>query len=215
MGLPPSAAAPTVAPVGAPPITVTQVGGSTIEVLTLEEKRFYETTRDRYQKENSFTAVTDEQDLDRLLILELMVHRWQNHMARGQDYSGHMVDEVDLRRAMKDYSTQITAVKASMGLAKVEREKDANDSVGAYIVRLKQAAKQFGIHREKQAAKAIALMMEAKSLAGTYKRSNDAERQLLGLSAEDIVDWIHTVAGPEMEQIDADFRKNHQRYWAL
>lgn len=195
--------------------TVTLVSGTAVEVMSVEEKTFFEMTRDRYLGEHTFTAITDMQDLDRLLALELMVHRWTRWMASGRDYYGNLVDEVDLRRGMKDYSAQITSVKQSMGLAKSERDKDAHDSVGSYIIALKQAGKQFGVHRSNQAAKAIALMMEAMSLCGTYARSNALERGKLGITAEDIIDWVNTVAGPEMLELDRAFRQNQQKYWTV
>jgi hypothetical protein len=218
MGGPPSPATPRA--IGAPPppagaLTITFVSGAVMTVLSIEEKAFFDSVRDAYLAQHVFTAVTDMQDLDRLLLMELMTHRWTRWMASGRDEHGQLIDGVDLRRAYKDYSTQITAVKNAMGLSRAEREKESHASVGAYIIQLKQAGKHFGVHREAQATKGIALMMEAMSLAGTHRRCNALERQKLGLEAQDIVDWINDVAGPEMTQVDTDFRANQQRYWRL
>jgi hypothetical protein len=218
VGLPPGmtgAAVPSASPPVRVKILVKTVGGSDQEVATPEEKTFFEAIRDLYLKQNAFTAVTDLQDLDRLLGLELVDFRFRQWIGAGRDYSGALVDEVQLARQHKDISAQITAVKSSMGLSKAERDKDSFDTVGAYVTRLKHAAKAFGVHRNNQAAKAIALLQEGLGMARTWQRSNEFERKKIGLDPETIVEWFLTVAGPEFDELDRVFRAGTQVYFQI
>lgn len=195
-------------------VDVKLAGGGTIQVQGPGEQAWFDATRDKYRSENRFTAVTDVQDLDRLLVLELMVHRWTLWISSGWDYDRNYIDDAAIRRSLRDYSTQITALKDSMGLAKAAREKEAHDSVGNYIRDLQIKAKQFGINREKMSRKALDLMMELSTIVGTYDRADTEERRKLGFEdADEILQWIRETMLPEFHRVDAEFRKTTQRYF--
>lgn len=108
----------------------------------------------------------------------------------------------------------ISTIQNDLGLTKAQRDKDQHESIGSYINDLKVRAKAFGIMREKQLGKALEWTKELFSIAGAYRRANDAERKKLGFeSAEDIVDWILEVFKPEFDEIDKYFRENDQKNW--
>lgn len=186
-----------------------------IEVLTDQEKRWFERTRDAYLQQAKFSETTDLRDLDRLLVHELMVYRWTSWIASGVDYDGHLADDQELQRNIKLYSDQITAIKNSMGLSKKARD-DAADkgTVADYVKDLKAKAKAFGIHRERQLVKALALMEELSTVVGSFYRADAEERKKLGFESEaEIVEWVRDLMLPEYREIDEHFRKNDQRYW--
>lgn len=192
--------------------------GQDIELQTLAEQKFYVGARDKYMTENKFTVASDLRALDRLLLLETQFYRWQWQLAAGVDYDlAHLeaADEAALRRSIKETAIQISQIQTDLGLTKAQRDKDDEDSVGAYLVKLRQRAKEFGVHRERQLGRALELLNETFALAGAYKRSNAKERTKLGFeSAEDIVDWLIEVAQPRYEEVDAHFRENTQKFWA-
>lgn len=199
-----------------PPVfTVTTVSGERMVVLTEAEARWYERTRADYDKELRFTETTDLRDLDRVLLLELLIFRWGQHLAAGGDYDGFEVDEDKLRMQLRQFSDQLTKIKESMGLAKRVRDAaTAEGNFAAYIADLRLRARTFGYHRTNQLQEALALMNDISAVVGVFTRCDKEEREKIGYESEkDIVDWIRADVLPKYHQIDAYFRENEQRMW--
>jgi hypothetical protein len=196
---------------------VKAISGQQLSLQTKTEQTFYQQARDKYLAENQFTAASDMRALDRLLLLEVQVFRWQWQLAAGVNYELEFLEpreEAALQKALKETGPMISALQNDLGLTKNQREKDKHDSVGAYLTQLKISAKAFGVMREKQLGKAIELTKELFNVAGAYKRSNDKERAKLGFeSAEDVVDWVLEVMKPQFDEVDEHFRQNDQRFW--
>lgn len=196
---------------------VTPLNGHRMEVLTEEEAHFYDSQRDRYMGENTFTAVSDLTDLDRLLALELQMFRAERFLASGLDYDGEYLTThatTELRRQVKVLTELIQSVKTGLGLTRSAREKAQHESVGGYLTNLHVAAKQFGVKREKELISALTLMHELISLVETYDRANDTERRKLGLdSVDDIMEWIRIKLIPEFRRVDDHFRTTKARYF--
>ena len=196
-------------------VAVHLVSGKVVTVQTALEAEWFEETRDAYMTELKFTEKTDLIDLDRMLMLELMVFRWTQHLAAGQDYDGDMVNEKQLTADLKLYSDQLNKVKESMGLAKKARDQAENEgNFSAWLSDLKSRAKIFGIHREKQLTKALALMQELSTVVGAFDRADEEERRKLGFEDEkEIVAWVRETMLPEFHALDEYFRTHEQRYW--
>lgn len=196
---------------------VTTVTGQEIELLHQREKTFYETARDKYTAEFSFTIASDLRALDRLLLLETQMYRTQWYLAAGMDYDAVDLDpkdEVALQRTVKEVVNQIGEIQRDLGLTKAQRDKDSHESVGAYLVDLKIRAKEHGVKREKELGKALELVHELFGLCGAYQRSNDHERKKMGFdSADDLIEWVTGYMQPEFKQIDDYFRENQQKFW--
>jgi hypothetical protein len=197
-----------------PVITVT---GHELELQSEKEQKYYVEARDKYLAENVFTAAADLRGLERLLLLEIQMFRYQWQLAAGVDYNLDFLtvqQESALQKAVKETSPMISVLQNDLGLTKAQRDVDTQDSVQGYLNNLKVAAKAFGVMREKQLGKAIELTKELYSIAGAYKRSNEAERKKLGFeSAEDIIDYVLEVHKPQFDEVDAYFRANEQRYF--
>lgn len=200
-----------------PRFKVQTVTGQEIELLHLNEKKFYEEARDKYTSEYSFSAANDLRSLERLLLLEVQMYRSQWMLAAGMDYEAVDLEgkeEIDLRRVVKDVGAQITEIQRDLGLTKAQRDKQSVDSVGGYILQLKQAAKAHGVMRENQLGKAIELTKELFAICGAYSRSNEQERAKLGFeSAEDIVAWVQEYMKPEFDVIDEHFRTHEAKFY--
>lgn len=197
------------------PQTVSLVSGEKVEVLTAEESAWFVRSRDNYVKQTAFTDHTDLQDLDRLLTLELLVYRHQQFLFAGADYLGDEIDAKRLVMEVKGLSDQITKLKDAMGLTKKARDDAANEgSLSAILANLKQRAKIWGIHREKQLDIALTLMNELSTVVGTFDRADEEERRKMGFTSEkEIVDWVRSTMLPEYVAVDAYFREHVQRYW--
>jgi hypothetical protein len=196
---------------------VVSISGEEIRLQTDSEVRYYELAKDRYLSDNKFTHASDMRSLDRLIFFETMVYRWQTQLASGKDYQANFLsdkEEEQLRKNLKETAITISQVQNDLGLTKAQRDKDQHDSVGAYLQQLQLAAKEHGIRREKQLGKALELSKELFSLVGAFRRSNEVEREKLGLETPDqILDWIEEYMKPEFDAVDEHFRKNQQRFW--
>jgi hypothetical protein len=191
--------------------------GQRIEVLCEAERDFYGGQHQAYMLQNRFTNASDLLDLDRLLFLELLIYRASSWIGRGQDYDGMPLTvsgEVSQRRSLKETSALISVIKNDLGLTKSQRDRDAYESVGAYITQLKQRAREFGIHREKQVAAGITLCKQLFAILGAYDRSDEVERRKIGFeNADEILDWVREIMIPEFDKVDVHFITNTQRYW--
>jgi len=207
----------TQAPTNSSPIGITlyavdSPSGSELNLQTQEEADWYESRRDRYLADNKFTQVSDLQDLDRLLMLEVMLYRWGLWMGQGFDYLFSRVDENQLQKNLKDYSTEVRLIKASLGIDKITRDKDKGESLSDYVENLLERAKIFGYHRNAQYEMAVTKFYQLRSMVMTYDRCDDEERELLDLSLESIVGWIKEDVIAPFDQLQADFRKE-QSMW--
>jgi hypothetical protein len=195
---------------------VTQLNGQTLEVLTQAEQDFYEKQVADYQAAFSFSNVSDLNDLDRLLADELQSFRISRMLASGRDEDGTLLPQGllgDLRTAQRGLARDINTGKSALGMSVLARQKDAS-SVGGYLVELRKRAREQGITRERQLTRALVLMNELKSLVSTFDRSNETERDRLGLQNEkDIVKWVRDYMVPEFDDIDEHFRTHQQKAW--
>lgn len=197
-------------------VKVKTVTGHELELVDKRERSVFETARDKYLTEFAFSMANDKRALDRLLLLETQMFRWQWQLAAGCDYDGVDLDpteEAALRRAIKDTAPQISEIQKDLGLTKAQRESD-DETPAAYLAKLRIRAKEHGVRREKQLGRALELSHELFAIAGAYKRSNLNERRKLGFeSAEDVVDWVLEVMQPRFDEVDAYFRATSQKFW--
>ena len=199
-------------PYGMQLYTVQTPSGSELHLQTTEEAAWYENRRDRYTGDNHFPNVSDLQDLDRLLMLEVMIYRWSLWLAQGFDYIYSRVDEGQLKNNIKEYSVETRLLKQSLGIDKATRDKDKGENLADYVANLLHRAKEFGYHRDSQYELAVTKMYELRSMVMTYDRCDDEERALLDLTAETIFEWIRQNVIADWDSLSEAFRKN-QTMW--
>lgn len=168
----------------------------------------------RYLKDNKFTNVSDDQDLDRLLVEELLVHRYGTFLSLGKDYWGDAIDDKELAATVKSLSSEIRLLKKSMGLDKPTRDKErGEDSVQAWLAAVKDRARHFGYMRNEQFYKAIDLFHQLKAKITLHDNCDKVEKVEFEMQAEDVLRWLREVAIPEFDSIDEKFRKEQQQMW--
>lgn len=187
--------------------------GGEFFVLTPEEVTYFSDRAARYLNQNHFQNVTDLQDLDRVLMMELMCWRYALWLSQEHDYWGQGVVLEDLKKNLFEYSRELRLLKKSLGIDKAQREKDKGESVADYLENLRVRAKEFGVMREEQLTKALTLFQELVALLTLHDNCDEIERREQNIETDDLIDWIRTVAVPEFEAVDAYFRSNSQRYW--
>lgn len=199
-------------PYGLTLYTVQSPTGSDFNLQTKQEAEWYERQRDLYQVHNKFSNVSDLEDLSRLLTLEIMSYRWTTWLTQGFDYIQGRVDETALKNNLREYSTEIRLVKASLGIDRMTREKDKGEDVGSYIATLLSRAKEMGVHRNDQYQFAVTAFFELITQIDFYDRADAAERKEFGLSPESILDWFRTSIMPRWDEMQDAFRAE-QKIW--
>lgn len=192
--------------------TVHSPSGSDLNLQTQEEADWYESRRDRYLTDNAFPNVSDLQDLDRLLMLEVLSYRWGLWMAQGFDYLYARVDEGQLKNNIKEYSVEIRLLKSSLGIDKATRDKEKGESLSDYVGNLLNRAKMFGYHRNEQYELAVTKFYQLRSMVMTFDRCDDEERAMLDLSHESILEWVRENVIKEWDEHSEAFRKE-QAIW--
>ena len=108
--------------------SVVTPSGSELKLQTNEEADWYESRRDRYQADNAFPNISDLQDLDRLLMLEVLVYRWSLWMAQGYDYQQSLINQKELKDNIREYSVELRQLKMALGIDKVTRDREKAES---------------------------------------------------------------------------------------
>lgn len=194
--------------------TVMLPSGAPFDIHTTEVGYFNERVR-KYTSEHVFTNVSDLQDLDKIVMMETLMWRWGQWIARGGvDYWSEAVDEDDLQKAMKSHSIEVRQMKAQLGVDKRSRDrKKGDDSVAEYIKNLQERAQELGIVRNTTVDVIIGLGKDLKSLIGLHDRADEKERMELRCTSDDILQWIREAFIPEMEKADEDWRAGSQKLW--
>lgn len=168
----------------------------------------------RYLAENHFANVSDFQDVDRMLLMELMCFRWGTWISQGYDYDLGPVDLDELQKAIRTHSGEVRMVKKQLEIDTVSRNRSrGEDSVSGYLSNLLARAKEFGVMRETQLARALNLFQEMKALLTLHLNCDAVERAEMHMELEDVLAWITDVAIPEFDAVDAHFRRHQQRLW--
>lgn len=193
-------------------IDVEGPSGAVYKVIHEDEEVYWNNVVDMYLRDYKFTNVSDLQDLDRVVSMELLLYRYEQWIHLEQDYFGIPINVVELNKIHKDKDAELRAIKSALGINKVSREKDQGDSVAAYIENLRRRAQEFGFNRNEQAVKAITLFQELIGMMTYHEKSTPEERKRFHIEDQDIMQWIRNTI-PEFEEIDKQFREGTQRYW--
>jgi hypothetical protein len=180
-----------------------------------EQEVDYITERARlYLAQNHFPNISDLQDVDRMLVLEMMVFRWGSWLSRQKDWWNDAIDDDKLQKALNAYSTELRQLKKQLGLDKATRDRErGEDSLASYIQSLQTRAREFGVMRESQLAKGLELFHQLKALVTLHLNCDEQERREMHLTQDDVFEWITEIAFPEFDEIDAYFRENVQKMW--
>lgn len=195
-------------------IPVLLPSGAEFLVMT-EGERDYITERVlQYGEQLHLTNVSDLAQLDLMIELEMLCHRWAQWLSRQKDYWDDDIDENQLRRSLNDYSSEIRQLKKALGVDKVSRDKArGEESVAHFLQMLLIRAEEFGINRETMLDVALTLAMQLTSLVVLHDNCTIDEQREQHITDEDLIDWVRTVFIPEFHAVDDHFRVNQQRYW--
>lgn len=189
---------------------VVGASGALYTVLTEEEAEHWNRAREKYLDQYKFDNISDLQDMDRVLVGEVLSFRWGSWLVREADYGGRSIEEQEdkLKKQLIEQGKETRLLKEKMGLNRAHRQDSEQASTADYLQNLLQRAGEFGVHRDTQTAKAVALLLEVFTQVGLYTRTDEEERAHLKINPEDIMKWLIEVAKPEFDAIDDAFREN-------
>lgn len=161
----------------------------------------------QYLSENAFSNVSDFQDLDRVVVLELFIWRYGQWLLMDHDYEGVVIDRQECQKAIKENSVEVRAVKAALNLDKKSRDQNkGTESVADFIQKLGIRARHFGYARNKQMDKMLEIGNDLRALITLYKNCTPEERRHLRCTEEHVMNWIENVFITEYDEIDKAFR---------
>jgi hypothetical protein len=122
-------------PVGLP-------SGATFPVMTDSEREYLEDKIQRYLADNHFHNVSDMLDIDKLVIFELMVHRWSMWVSKGRDYWDEEIPVRGYSEMIENYCVDAeTEMMTSRGWKRWD-ELEVGESVLVFDVETESAAWQ-------------------------------------------------------------------------
>lgn len=188
--------------------------GARLPLMNYGEQRYVDDRVGSYADDNKLSNISDLQELDRLIILELLVHRYGSWLGTGADYNNEPINPDKLGELVKNNSTEIRLLKKNLGMDRPARERAKGEgSIAHHWEQLKVRAGRFAIHRCKQLDKALELTNELIALVETHDRSTERERIEFHVTMEDIFDYIRTIYMPEYRAVDIWFQEHEQTYW--
>jgi hypothetical protein len=184
-------------------------------VLTDEEQTYLLERSRLYLDEHAFTNISDLQDLDRVLLHELMIHRWGVWLGQDHDYNMQPIDDRLVNQQTKEWNTELRQLKKNLGIDRPARERAKGEgSVPHFWANLLARAKAFGVMRCRQLDRALELTNELIGMITTHDNAaTEREMNDLGVSESDIIDWVRTIYIPEFQEIDLYFREHEQAIW--
>jgi hypothetical protein len=190
--------------------------GSSFELFDEEVKWWTERVK-KYTTDFQFTNVSDLQDLDNIMISELLIHRWGSFISKQEDFYGNPVPEDTLQKAIRDHIKEIRLTKKALGMDRIARERETGESsIPAYLDRLREKAKAFGVLRNKQHAQAMEAMNDIKLKVQLYYNTDEREKNELDVHADDVLVWLRDEIIPKYDVLDEYFRNNPddgQKMW--
>lgn len=193
-------------------IAVSLPSGATFYVLTSDEADYLNERVTRYLKDNHFVNVSDFQDIDKMVVFELLMHRWSLWLSRGIDYYGEEVDTKVLAQQLASYSTELRLLKKNLGIDKVARDRQrGDDSIAAYLDALRLRAREFGVTRNKQFDHVIEAFQRLTAMLTFHDNCTPEERRENRVTLEDMFEVLRDEIA-NFNLIDEEFRKN-QKMW--
>lgn len=193
--------------------TVVGPAGGKFTVLTHAEEVSFKELCTRYTADNHFTNVSDLQDLERIIHMEVIHLRYSNWLSTESDYYGEGINVKDATSLLKEFSGELRQLKKAIGIDRTSRQKDQGESVSDYLDDLRERAAEFGVHRENQLTSALTLFNELAGLVNLHDNCLPDERKKLKCTEGDIMRWVRETALPAYKQVDQHFIEHNQRFW--
>jgi hypothetical protein len=194
-------------------ISVTLPSGSAYSVMTNHEADYLTDKIERYLSDNHFVNVSDMQDIDKMIVFELLIHRWTLWMSRGRDYYDEDINVKQYSDMASSYSTEVRQLKKALGVDKSTRDRTrGDDSIPAFWDNLLRRAREFGYSRNEQFNQVLVGFQRIKAMITFYDNADEIERKENRCDLEDVFEVIREEIA-KFDAIDEKFRFEKQATW--
>jgi hypothetical protein len=194
-------------------IPVELPSGATYYTITHAEAEYLRDLAARYLSDNHFINISDLQEIDRLITLETLVHRWTMWISKGRNYYDDDVNVKVHSDMVKDASMEIRQMKKALGLDKPSRDKvRGDDSIAAFWDHVLRRAREFGYMRNQQLVASITAFQRIKALIIFHDNSDELERKENACELEDIFEVLREEVA-NFDKVDEEFRHTAQTLW--
>lgn len=202
------------------PDTVTEEGipvdlpsGAKYFVLTTNEATYLRDRIRRYMADNHFINVSDIQEIDRMICIELLIHRWTMWISKGRNYYDEDINVKQHNDMVGDASREVRQLKKGLGLDKATRDRTrGDDSVAALWDNLKQRAMEFGYSRNAQYIQTLTAFNRVKAMLQFHDNADLIERKENACELEDVIAVLRDEI-TKFDKIDEQFRHGTQSMW--
>jgi hypothetical protein len=194
-------------------IPVELPSGATHYTITHSEAEYLRDLAARYLSDNHFVNIADLKEIDRLITMETLVHRWQMWISKGRNYYDEDVNIKLHNDMVADASREIRQMKKALGLDKPSRDKvRGDDSVAALWDHLLRRAREFGYMRNEQLTATITAFQRIKALIQFHDNCDELERKENACELDDVIEVIRAEIA-KFDRVDERFRHETQQLW--
>lgn len=194
-------------------IDVELPSGEHYNVLTTSEEAYVQDRVRRYMSDNKFVNVTDLADVDKIVVFELLIHRFTLWVGRSRNYFDDEINVMQYSAKIQEFSGEVRQLKRALGLDKVTRDKTSgDDSVAARWDNLLQRAKEFGYARNEIYNQIIEAFKRCEGMLIFHDNADEMERKEQHCEAEDVLAVLRE-AVDQVNAVDEKFRFETQRMW--
>ncbi len=200
--------------------------GGRIPLKTKEEVDLWNESMQKYISDYQLIQQNDLNLLGAILSQQLILFRAQQAIAGmeaeidGQGVpTGRYVATVlkatqvsSAQSTLIKASDQIQQIEKSLGIDKKTREAGGQHTVQQYVLTLKSAAREFGLHLSKRLTEYERVCMDARQRLRILKNADDEDRQYHKISPESICEWLSDELG-QLEVLDRQFATTKQKLY--
>lgn len=194
-------------------IPVELPSGATHYTITHAEAEYLRDLAERYLSDNHFMNIADLKEIDRLITLETLAHRWSMWISKGRNYYDEDINVKVHSDMIQDASREIRQMKKALGLDKPSRDKvRGDDSVAALWDHLLRRAREFGYMRNEQLIAVVTAFQRLKALVIFYDNCDALERKENACELEDVFEVLREEIA-NFDSVDERFRHEKQTLW--
>lgn len=194
-------------------IPVDLPSGAQYLVLTENEAVYLRDSIRRYMSDNHFINVSDIREIDRMIVLELLTHRWQLWLSKERNYYDEDINKKQLADMVKDASGEVRQLKKALGLDKTTRDRTrGDDSIAAHWDNLLRRAREFGYMRNQQYVATITAFQRIKAMIQFHDNCDRVERKENACEIEDVMEVLREEVR-KFDEVDEEFRHQNQTLW--
>jgi hypothetical protein len=208
-----------------PAFEVELPGGGVLHLQTQEEVDLWERSRERYIQSYGLNEQNDLLLLGAVLSQQLAMFRAQQRMNGMQPEfdaaglpTGRYVKSTDLKASdvtaaqsiITKAAGEIRELEKALGIDKKTREQGGQETVRGYVLTLKAAAREYGLHVSERMKRYEGVCMEARWKLRLLRNGDVEDRAYHNLTPDNILTWLEEeLAG--LERFDQEFGRHYAK----